>query len=281
MKKSTVLVVVLALAVGIAVGVFGPRIYQNYLQSHQPPAAVAPEKLPVPPAPTAPAVRYPVPETAAPAPQPAQATAPPPLPLGPLPSLDQSDATIREVFNALFPNQPVERLLVLDHFIQRFVLLIDSLPKPDLPASRLPTRPVAGHFLVEHSGQSLIISPDNARRYNPYVRLAETVDTQRLVTIYFHLYPLFQEAYRQMGYPAGYFNDRLIEVIDQLLATPKVNEPIRLVQPGILYKFADPSLESLPAGQKILLRMGTANAEIIEQKLQEIRRALIAHPPSN
>jgi len=195
--------------------------------------------------------------------------------------LDKSDATIRDVLNALFPHQPVERLLILDHFIQRFVLLVDNLTKPDLPSRHLPTRPVAGHFLVEQAGQNLIISPDNARRYNPYVRLVETVNTQRLVTVYFHLYPLFQEAYRQMGYPAGYFNDRLIEVIDHLLATPKVSEPIQLVQPGILYKYADPSLESLSAGQKILLRMGTANAAIIEQKLQEIRKALIAHPPGN
>jgi hypothetical protein len=47
------------------------------------------------------------------------------------------------------------------------------------------------------------------------------------------------------------------------------------VQPKVLYEFADPALEALPSGQKILLRMGPENAARVKAKLREIR-ALVA-----
>ena len=50
----------------------------------------------------------------------------------------------------------------------------------------------------------------------------ESVDTGRLAALYVRFYPLFQQAYRDLGYPNGYFNDRLVEVIDHLLVTPEI-----------------------------------------------------------
>ena len=38
-----------------------------------------------------------------------------------------------------------------------------------------------------------------------------------------------------------------------------------------MYQFADPKLEDLSAGQKLMLRMGPANAAIIKAKLHELR----------
>ena len=43
--------------------------------------------------------------------------------------------------------------------------------------------------------------------------------------MYKQYYPLFQQAYVDLGYPEGYFNDRLVEVIDHLLATPGRDRP--------------------------------------------------------
>jgi hypothetical protein len=94
---------------------------------------------------------------------------------------------------------------------------------------------------------------------------------------YFHFYPLFQSAYQSLGYPNGYFNDRLVQVIDSLLATPNPSGPIELTRPNVLYTFADPSLEALPAGQKLLLRMGPDNAAVVKGKLKELR-ALVTAP---
>ena len=76
------------------------------------------------------------------------------------------------------------------------------------------------------------------------------------------------------GYPDGDFNQRLTAVIDELLATPRVTGPVRLIKPEAYYLFTDPELESLTSGQKILLRMGDDNAERVRARLVEIREAL-------
>ena len=47
------------------------------------------------------------------------------------------------------------------------------------------------------------------------------------------------------------------EVIDHLLAAPDAPETLALVRPNVYYEFADPALQSLSSGQKILLRVGS------------------------
>ena len=119
-----------------------------------------------------------------------------------------------------------------------------------------------------------IIGPQNAARYAPYVRILQAIDARKLVAVYSRFYPLFQEAYRQLGYPNGYFNDRLITCIDDLLAAPEPDGPIKLTQPKVLYEYADPDLEARSAGQKIMIRIGLDNERKIKAKLREIRSAL-------
>ena len=126
-----------------------------------------------------------------------------------------------------------------------------------------------------------VLGPENYRRYAPFVGFASAVDTDRLVGAYVRFYPLFQEAYETMGYPEGYFNDRLVEVIDHLLVAPEIEGPVRLVQPRVRYQFADPELESLSAGHKILVRMGPENARRLKGKLGEVREALLFLPEEN
>jgi Protein of unknown function (DUF3014) len=143
----------------------------------------------------------------------------------------------------------------------------------------MPVKPVAGRLAIAGKGESLTLSPENAARYEPYVRLAESVPTGPLVATYVQFYPLFQQQYEELGYPDKYFNDRLVEVIDHLLAAPEVQEPVALTQPKVLYEFADPKLQELSAGQKILVRMGGANAARVKAKLHEIRSAVTRNAP--
>ena len=94
---------------------------------------------------------------------------------------------------------------------------------------------------------------------------------KQLGALYIRYYPLFQEAYEDLGYPGQYFNDRLVQVIDHLLQTPEVRGPIQLKQGRVFYEYADPALEARSAGQKLLLRMGAANEALVKQKLRELR----------
>jgi hypothetical protein len=85
---------------------------------------------------------------------------------------------------------------------------------------------------------------------------------------------LFQQAYEELGHPNASFNTRLNEIIEHLLQTPTPRGEIALVQPSVLYQYADERLEKLSSGQKLLIRMGVDNAAIIKGKLREIQAAL-------
>jgi hypothetical protein len=132
---------------------------------------------------------------------------------------------------------------------------------------------VPGGFGVAGDNDNTTIGAQNALRYRAYIVAMEGVEAKRLVATYVQLYPLFQAAYQELGYPNGYFNDRLIEAIDDMLAAPDVAQP-KLAQPKVLYEFADPALEELSAGRKILVRMGPENAKRVKDKLRAIRREL-------
>lgn len=247
--------------------------YWQQQRENPPPAPVeVPEASEAPaPLPAEPEIRHPI-EQAVPAEVPKSETAP-------LPALEASDGVVGEQLAQLFPRGTLLDLVVTREFVRRLVVTVDNLPRPQVPIDRLPVRRPQGAFLVGRDAAGTLIGADNAARYTPYVLLAEAVDSQRLVAAYVRLYPLFQQAYRDLGYPRGYFNDRLVEVIDLLLATPEVAAPIRLEQPRVLYRFADPRLEALPVGQKILLRMGPDNAARIKAKLRDLRRLLASAEP--
>lgn len=192
---------------------------------------------------------------------------------------------------ALFGRKTVLTLFQLGDFPRRVAATVDNLGRAQAPARLWPLNPADGRFTVERRGDAAVIGAGNGSRYAPYVALIETVDLQQAVAAYKRMYPQFQRAYEELGYPKRYFNDRLIAVIDQLLATPDPTEPIMVRLPAIkgpeqprrpwvLYEFADPTLQSLSAGQKILLRMGPGNAHRVKARLTELRRLLAGGAPA-
>lgn len=191
----------------------------------------------------------------------------------PLPTLDASDAAVLAALGTL-GGGGLSDILNPEHVIQRIVATIDSLPRQKIAPDALPVRGAQGTFVARQAGAQREIDARNAARYAAYARVAQGIDTKALVAWYVHYYPLFQQAYRELGYPEGYFNDRLIVVIDHLLETPDVTQPVALTQPNVMYEYADPALESRSSGQKLLLRSGPENEAAIKAKLREIRAAL-------
>lgn len=226
-------------------------------------------------APQPPPVKYPVtPVAQQPEQEPEQAPAPAPPP-EPLPALDQSDDALLSRFDSLAPDIHWRELLQPTNLVRRIVVTVDNMTAEKLPQKFRVTQRLPGSFQIQKTGeQGLIIANDNYQRYAAYVSLAESVDLNRLVTLYRRFYPLFQQAYGELGYPGRYFNDRLVEVIDHLLATPEIEGPIQLKRPNVFYVFADPKLEALSAGQKVLLRIGPQNAARVKARLRELRSLL-------
>jgi hypothetical protein len=200
----------------------------------------------------------------------------------PQPDPADGEAAIRDGLFGLPGAAGLERLLVSDNMVRRIVATIDNLPRRFVAAQVRVSRPVDGAFVVDVDVDegAPSVGRANAARYAPYVRIAEAIDVAPLVAFYVRHYASFQQAYRDLGYPNGYFNDRVVDVIDDLLATPEVTAPPRLVQPRVLHEFANPDLEARSAGQKILLRMDPAQARTIKAKLREIRAALTRGAPA-
>lgn len=227
--------------------------------------------LPPPPA----QVATPAPSTPSSAREPhhPMASAPPEQPL---PELNASDGAVAAALSALVGLDAFGRMFVSENLVRNIVATIDNLPREQVSQRVNPMRPVPGVPVTAGKGPALALAPANAARYAAQVHLMEAVGTPELVAFYRRHYPLFQQAYIELGYPGGYFNDRLVEVIDHLLATPEPAGPIRLVQPKVMYEFADPALEELSAGQKAMLRIGKDNRERVKAKLREIRAAISA-----
>lgn len=195
-----------------------------------------------------------------------------------LPALNDSDAEVAAALAALAGGEQALRgVLVPRQIIARIVATIDALPRhAGLGPTILPAQPPKGAFLTADTDGGKVMAAGNPARYAPYMTLVENVDAQGLVDWYERDYALFQEAYRQLGYPTASFNDRLLVVLDDLLATPELAQPAALQASKAYYVYADPALESLSTGQKLLLRLGPDNEAKVKAKLRAIRAALVA-----
>ncbi|MHA7601762.1 DUF3014 domain-containing protein [Alicycliphilus sp. T452] len=202
-----------------------------------------------------------------------------------LPALRDSDAYVAQALNALLGSGQAAKFLQLDGFVRRAVATVDNLPRAQAPARLWPVQPAPGRFTVlgPEDAQTQAIAPANAARYEAFVAFAEAVPLGAAVKLYARLYPLFQAAYEELGYPGRYFNDRLVAVLDHLRAAPEPASPVAVqltrvagevpsTRPWVRYEFADPRLEALSSGQKMLVRMGPENARRLKAVLAELRR---------
>lgn len=228
---------------------------------------------------------------APPAAEPAPAASDPPPVRHPIDAgadAEASPATLKDALAGLLGAENLLRFVLHEDFVRHAVATVDALGREHAAPRLWPVAPTPGRFTTEQRGGTLWLADDNARRYEPFVRFAAGIDAVAAAALYKRLYPQFQRAYEAQGFPGRHFNDRLVDVIDLLLATPEPPAPLPLVltavkgpvpsaRPWTRHEFADPSLEARPAGQKILLRMGAEHARALKAQLRAFR-AEIARP---
>jgi hypothetical protein len=263
----------------IAIGAYYFWSRQAPPQLPPPIPVVSPPPVAPPPAvtePPKPAISYPVPLP------PGMTVLPPP---------GQAGDFVKNHITELLGAKNVAIYLQLDEFAHRVVATVDNLGRSLAPPRMWPINPTPGRFTVETGSDGTVIGAKNQARYAPFVAFVDSVDAERAVALYKLLYPLFQQAYEDLGYPRQYFNDRLVAVIDLLLETPDptgalqvelpiINGPLKPTHPWLLYRFSDPALEGLTSGQKILLRVGPENEQRLKSKLREIRKLIAGDKPS-
>lgn len=272
-------------AIAIAAVVVAAAAFLAWRQWFAPPPAQPP---------AAPAAAQAPESEAAPAQEPPAGPAHPiePVPVpAPLPALAASDAAVQAALSELVDRARLLRFVQPDGLVRRAVATVDNLPRAHAPSRLWPVHPLAPRFGVEGEGDALHIAPANAARYGPLVQFVEQVDPARAAALYRRFYPLFQQAYEELGYPGRYFNDRAVAAIDDLLQAPEPQAPVALrlveikgsepaAQPWVRYEYADPALERLSAGQKILVRMGPAHARALKAWLGRLRAEIARGAPA-
>ena len=250
---------VLGVAAAVVVIAAGTWYYLQSRHTDVPPVTAQP--LP-PQSAEEPAIEHPLPAAQEPAAN------------GPLPTLADSDAPLSDALARIAGASAVKDYLLPESIIRHMVVTLDNLPRQKVAVQKRPIGSVIGFFLANGDELHATLDAQNYERYQPLVAAVGKLDMQQLTGVYIRFYPLFQQAYQDLGYPNGYFNDRLVQVIDNLLAAPQPAGPIALVRPNVMYMFADPALEARSAGQKLLIRMGPENAAAIKAKLRELRAAI-------
>lgn len=261
---------------------YGPRV-QRHLEDL---AAPAPETAAAPPAPpeAAPAeAEFSAAETRAPpAPKAVDlaeadsgvlAAEPAARPPSGEPDLASYDDALHAGLAAVFGSEIVEDFLIEDRIAQAIVTTVDSLDQGAIAVRYRAIGAVPELPVVVSEDDSLWLDPGNSSRYDLLVSAVAAADMRRVAEVYRRFQPRFERAWRELGL-GGSFERRLDEVIAHLIAAPSIEGPVELVRPKVLYRFADPELESLSSGHKLMIRLGPSHAATIRDKLRELRAAL-------
>jgi hypothetical protein len=192
----------------------------------------------------------------------------------PLPSLNDSDPIALDAIEQVSFYSADTSLLIQQEMIRNFVVFIDNLSKGDIIAYFSPVNSPKKSFSVIRSEQKIYLNTESYLRYDVYADLIDSIDIETTLEQYRHLKPLINEAYREIGYADEGFLNKLNQSIDLITNAPIINYSIELIAPSVMYKFADPQLESLNDVEKLLIRMGPSNTFKIQKKLKQLQLSL-------
>lgn len=201
----------------------------------------------------------------------AEVITPAPKPAFILPRLDDSDGLIRDGVVSLTRNEGINNWIRPGELIRKYVVLVDNVANGGVAREAVATLGPDQPFVAQKVSENVSVMDETSyARYNQLTDVFVSLDSRRAAEFYELLKPLFQEAYEELGYPDKKFDDAMFGAVGRLLETPVIDEPIRLLQPVVMYEYEDPRLEALGGAQKQLLRMGPRNSRLIQAKLSEM-----------
>jgi hypothetical protein len=185
-----------------------------------------------------------------------------------LPPLQESDPFVRE---RLEPLDLPEPWLEQGDYVRRLAVLAENAARGEYPRRQLAFMAPRGQFQVIERNDRVFLDPDSYDRYDRYLQELEEVEPERLAALLETIDPLVENALGEIGVdapPGQVFETALREV----LAVPVLegDGSVELVQPNVMYQFADPELESLSPLKKQVLRMGPANVRRLQMYLRRL-----------
>jgi len=176
----------------------------------------------------------------------------------------------------LLPKARIADWLRQSDLLTRIVATVDSLANGASPTEHIEFLAPRTPFRAAQARRGRwYAAPANALRTKAMVETFCLTDAKTIAGAYARLEPVFDQLYRDLGYPApATFRDGLARACRVLLDTPIPDAPPALVRNGTIYRFADPKLEGLRSAQKHLLRLGLVDARRVQAKIRELAQAL-------
>lgn len=196
-----------------------------------------------------------------------------------LPTLGESDSWFDGKLADLTWRRELLNLIITDDMIRRFVVFTDNFNRGTLAYEHLPlVSPKVKFSALEVKTEQGQVEwqwdEKNTQRFKKYVDLLRSVDKATLVQWYVELKPLIDQAYQELGYEDEDFTEVLQSAISKVLDMDIVKKQPKLIRPSVMYKYQDPSLESLDDAEKLLLRLGKENLLVIKSILLEVNEKL-------
>jgi len=214
--------------------------------------------------------------------------------LNPLPSLDESDDWLKIKLPEITWRKELLTLIIDEDMIRRFVVFTDNFSQGVIAYEHSPfvlpqvkftpdTDSVSFQKTVQNQEVSQGFSQgkqnvwqwneSSSKRFSLYVDLLRSMDSESLVQWYLEVKPLIDEAYSELGYEDD-FTNTLQDAITRVLDMELPKSSMALIQPSVMYKFANPQLETLPDTDKLLLRLGKDNLLVMKSVLLELHEKL-------
>lgn len=157
-----------------------------------------------------------------------------------------------------------------------FVRLLDDVSQGQRPLAVLGNirnpEPFTG---ARGADGRLTASESSLARYNFVVEMIDGLDMQRAGKMFIRLEPALNEAYHELGYQDGSVRMLLDGALRQILELPLLTSEPELVEVGGSgkYDWADPFLQGLNPVQKLFLRLGQKNVNILRRQAETFGKA--------
>ena len=192
-----------------------------------------------------------------------------------LPGLDESDQFVRDRISLMSSKEGLKTWLSTDDLLRRSASYLDGLSRGVILGKIFPLSSPESNFATHRDGDIIWLNAGNYERYNATIQVLSSIDMKLVAQMFHFSRPLLESAFSELGYQPRQMDGIILTALDLVISTPVIIEPIQLTRDSVIYKFADPGLESLTPLQKQLIRSGPENTQRLQQQAILLKNSLL------